>query len=159
VRTIKFRLRDRHNKIVGYEKWYLGVWSDAFQNWTAKPRWLYSQDGEKWNPYCLDFTSSQIRYKDQYTSLKDRHGKEIYEGDICKMVILENQEQYPLNTKTVIIEQQNAAWGFKPTHPELHHEDDKVWKSFWIEEDREMWSLDYFEIIGNIYENPELVEN
>ena len=139
MKEIKFRLRDRHNKIVGYEKWYLGVWSDAFQDWTAKPQWLYSQDGEKWNPYCLDFTSSQIRYKDQYIDLKDRHRQEIYEFDIVKAwhpdhsVYYRGSIEYDIEQSTWFLHRTGFAC-------------------------LPLFEYDEFEIIGNIYENPELLE-
>lgn len=69
----------------------------------------------------------------QYTGLKDKNGKEIYEGDIVR-----NENDKKPNQKIIF-----ARGMFC-----LDDEDSPLWKynpkNFW-------------EIVGNVYENPELL--
>lgn len=74
----------------------------------------------------------------QSTGLKDKNGKEIFEGDI--VLVLDS-------LYTVFYDNEKGSYRLKP------HDD--------------RWNVDYmsnfshggnFEIIGNIYENPELLE-
>lgn len=72
----------------------------------------------------------------QYTGLHDKNGKEIYEGDIVKWEENGNYEiiyGYGQNEKTMI-----GAFCLKGTEMFLHNNDMKI--------------------VGNIYQNPELLE-
>ncbi len=73
----------------------------------------------------------------EFTGLKDRNGKEIYEGDICK-------QTNPTNTrdlnKILLIE-----W--------VHDVEENTDAGFSIS------NGNAYKIIGNIYENPELLKN
>ncbi|KXT82026.1 Phage protein [Streptococcus oralis] len=74
----------------------------------------------------------------QSTGLKDKNGKEIFEGDVVRVLD---------STYTVFYDSEKGSYRLKP------HDD--------------RWNVDYmsnfphgenFEVVGNIYENPELVE-
>ena len=131
MKEIKFRARI-DNKIVGYEKWYSGHQIEG-DPCSAQPCWLYSKDGEYWNP-----TYIYHKAKDQFTGLKDKNSKEIYEGDIIKFpyTYLDNTSTSGTSTRfdRAIVKFNNLS--FEPLEV-----------------------LRYLvEVIGNIYENPELLE-
>lgn len=134
-REIKFRAWDKWNKRMKHDPH-----EGDFIKWHAPSNWKE----------CYEVM--------QYTGLKDRNGKEIYDGDICEFVILQVQKELkPIESLLVVIEWKNASWGFRHLYPDLVHEDDREWSSF-IQSYGEMWDSDYFEIVGNIHEHPHLLK-
>lgn len=83
----------------------------------------------------------------QFTGLKDKKGKEIYEGDI----IMDGE-----NIRQVKYSSQNAAYYLSTTDSKRH-----FYKEF-IECGQSQSDgavhCDTIEVIGNIYENPELIQ-
>jgi len=78
----------------------------------------------------------------QYTGLKDKNGKEIYEGDIITTLIKPNRGKDYIETIVV-------KWDIYEDDEYCNHR-----SGFDIPDNSEL-----FEIIGNIYKNPELIEH
>jgi uncharacterized phage protein (TIGR01671 family) len=88
----------------------------------------------------------------QYTGLKDKNGKEIYEGDIIKDAGVVTGEVY-WNIDY-------AAFFVKLTVPEVQEDMKHFMKLHYPVIDTPIVStLKNFYVIGNKYENPELIKN
>ena len=81
----------------------------------------------------------------QFTGLKDKNDKEIYEGDICSAG-LKTPLGIVMHRGVIIFNEKAGQFGLK-LETELESVSDHVIKN------------DSPEIIGNIYENPNLLEN
>lgn len=94
-----------------------------------------------------EWLEEDVAIVEQYTGLKDEDGKEIYEGDIV-------EEEIDFNSKMtdgtfrykVYWNEDELCWSLDHIGPESIHDD--------------LWELNSSRrVIGNIHENPELLEN
>ena len=123
-RKIKFRGKD-----IATEKWVYGYLYRFKGVYTICENIRYTEEV----PILLDTVG-------QYTGLKDKNGKEIYEGDIVQAVFADEEEP---ETKGVVVYVEAGACYMV------------------IANNGDEWDLGYLdkiEKIGNKWDNPELLE-
>ena len=120
-REIKFRAWDKRKK-------------EMFYDWCIDPDGGWFGDfGEGSEDIALKYYKNGEIEVMQYTGLKDKNGKEIYEGDIVQ-VNGRNQEVFFKDGYFGWGQQHTGTYSFDPFESEE------------------------IEVIGNIYENPELIK-
>lgn len=130
MKEIKFRAWDVEN-----ERW-LPI-NEIVNDWGSTP-WIdamYTADTE----FGLHDSGNTLVWQ-QYTGLKDKNGKEIYEGDILRGTASDDSREYTKNGCVV----------FKEHELRYELDEDFCLPLNWYES---------LEVIGNIYENPELLQS
>lgn len=126
----KFRVWDKTRNEMNY-KVMVGNCDTDDENWTCPIIWI--EERKKW----LHF--DDYEYIMQSTGLKDKNGKEIFEGDIVKMA----KDVYSEPTYYEVVRHYGGAYRLESKQHGcelwLRHTDCKV--------------------VGNIYETPELLED
>lgn len=123
MREIKFRAWNKRDK----------QWANINQltDWDSCEMTACVGMGNEKYPYqTMRIESDAIYELMQYTGLKDKNGKEIYEGDVLK----DSHGNTSLVNDPIL-----GKWVY------IHH--------------HECGMVDEMEVIGNIYENPELLQH
>lgn len=119
-----------------------------FRAWDKVHKLMYDWDGDypkfKDELVADDFTDDDLAIM-QYTGLKDRHGKEIYEGDIVRFSNNQIHDQ-----TTVVCQWLDFRTGFvykflTGQYKGQFTDMTDTWREY--------------EVIGNIFENPEPLED
>ncbi|MBD8522371.1 YopX family protein [Lysinibacillus fusiformis] len=140
-REIKFRAWDKTYNFMSY-KVLVGNTDTTDENYTAHCIWVDPEKVDyKREPGWMNFDELSDVVLMQYTGLKDKNGKEIFEGDI----LTDHGDEGPLYIEYSTV---HAAFVFV----------DKFDPSGTTVYTTTCISYGGFEIIGNIYENPELLE-
>lgn len=136
MRTIKFRIKDKHFG------WFYGMPFGVIKN--KEFCTFVGFDNSYYNIFA------EVETLGQFTGLYDKNNKEIYEGDILK-------DEYGRIMKVIYKEN----WG-KFQFELIKITGEKWTKNFHFADLRDWFdsnSMKKPEIIGNIFDNPELLEN
>ena len=139
----------------------------AFRAWDKKHKimlpgtniWNLCEDGEYGLVWYLgnrdyapeSFGDSEFLELMQFIGLTDKNGKAIYEGDIFEIEFDEKK----ILTKIIF---KDCKFQLALTNDKEWEDNDKEWED-WEEErsNLENWITD-LNVVGNIYENPELIK-
>ncbi len=128
-REIKFRIWDKIGKVYrgNLYKYLINADTGELEVWSFSDlydEWYNTHEGD------------EHLVVQQYTGLKDKNGKEIYEGDIISGEFYDTEYHHSETIKAQVVFN-NGAFNIA------------------IRE----WHKPSLEIIGNIFENPELIKN
>lgn len=140
MREIKFRAYDKKYKFMSHKVLVGNVFDDN-ENYTAHSMWIEpSMVDYKCTPQWMNFDEHSNIELMQYTGLLDKNGKEIYEGDIVKEPYYVDENNGYLLLEVLF---NNGCFVGKVINKD----------GFGLQN-----LTMYKEVIGNIYENPELLE-
>lgn len=166
-REIKFRVWDKTSERMLYQDDFKRVEIDTKNKMVT----LIAEEGSDNSHYVLDYEDGIEAEIMQYTGLKDKDNKEIYEGDILKKTIiyLLNRNIYELSKeamKEYTKREDGRYYRFKYRFLEIRWDNETARFIAYEHSTGEEISFDDamflfleedFEVIGNIYENPELL--
>lgn len=132
-REILFR-----GKRIDTGEWAEGFYCGGNERKTLRPCiFVYIPDRQSYD--CQDIIPETVG---QYTGLTDKNGNKIFEGDIIEAHF---DELFPDLATTLIVVWSDYGWFGRDMEGNVDSLEQK-------------WVSDFFEIIGNIHDNPDLLE-
>ena len=145
MREIKFRAWDKKEK-----KMFIPPWLDWVTNSRSVKNNSVSNVGKRSATQPLDsFYAEPIWEVElmQFTGLKDKNGKDVFEGDILKC-----SRSYWKKTRNLVVEWGDERYQLTDIEDPVDSEVMDKSSSFDVPQVER-------EVIGNIYENPNLIKN
>ena len=128
------------------------VWNKATSQWVHRPGWEVNLFGEMVLLGGFMRGISLLELNDcvicQYTGIKDKHGNEIYEGDI--LCIPETDPASSLGNSIVIVEYKYSGFGYIEVGVGRFESLHSIIGESEVDNSAE--------VIGNIFENPEFLK-
>lgn len=154
-REIKFRAWDKENEC------YLYDIQDAYDTMSGHVKY---DDGENacYDEDCFgDFLDNERYVVEQFTGMKDKNGREIYEGDLFEhrfgYVVFDDPPHDEMGTECGLVVLEDGQFGVKIPGLGVYNLYGLLLREGHLDN---MSKDDLFvmKIAGNIYENPELLE-
>jgi len=114
-----------------------------FRVWDIKHKWWYN-DVLSLGVFCGNKDKDDFAIQ-QFTGLKDKNGKDIYEGDICNIRRYQHLDKIRKWIVGEVIWGCEHGWNFR-----TYYGKDFIGTRF--------TEVEEIEVIGNIFENPELLK-
>lgn len=151
MRDIKFRAWVKENRCMVYQEEMNGYIENK-QYWFS-----LSETAVELNVFDEDYKAYVQADADimEYTGLKDINGTEIYEGDILKEKHYKYSNKPPKKSYGVIKREEGNC----NMYVEWNFQDRYEGEVFWNKDRLSLRCAHQYEVIGNIYENSELLVN